>query len=89
MVDAVESMPGDVAASLGRARDELVDAVRNGPTELFSALDDAVGDRVDLHVHDAIREGRARAKRVQRRGPRSLALRPGRRDPSDEEEEER
>lgn len=70
MVDAVESLPQDTLDSLGALRDDIVDAARNAPGELYEILDEAK----EVHVDDAIKKGRERARRVQRRGERSLAM---------------
>lgn len=69
MLDAVESLPADVTASLGRTQEELLDSLASAPHELYEVVEEA--GRV--HGTDALQQGRERARSVGR-GARSLAL---------------
>lgn len=70
MVDAVEAMPAEVSASLGRGPGDLLDALHNAPRELYDVLSDAR----DVHVGEALEQGRERARELSKRGARSMAL---------------
>ncbi len=70
MKQAIESLPAEVVAALGRTKDELLDSLHHAPQELYSVLQEAY----DVPVEQALAEGKQQAEEVGKRGARSLSM---------------